>query len=452
MENAVPVITLVVGLFLGGAAVWFLARTKLNHAKDQAKYDAETKLAIANEQSSAQQAKISELQTELDASRQLASDRQSEISTLTQEQARLETTLQKERQHHADKAKFVEQGKTELRNAFKVLAQDALKDNTENFKELYTEPVNQSLGKIDNKIAALTQVTTNLGSGTEKLVTALQKPHVRGQWGQMHLRRVVEVAGMLDRCDFNEQETVADEDGYVRPDLVVHLPGEKNIVVDSKAPLVAFLEAADAEDEDARLAKLKEFCGHVRKHIRDISKKSYQDKVQNTPEIVLVFLPGEAFFTAALTYDPEIIEYAAGLRVVLAAPTTLIVLLRAVAYGWQEESLAENAQEISELAKELYRRLSTFGGHMKNVGSGLQRAIDDYNSAVGSLESRVLVQGRRFDQLGAAVSGVDIPELSPIETTPKTLQAPELVQPNPTESEDTDHADQYETRQSPRPK
>ena len=388
---------LAIGLLLGGVAEWLFTKSKVEYSRDQATHEAKSELAIADERSRGKEETISTLQTTLEDNLQVANACQAEITDLKEQKARLETTLQKERQHQEEKVTFVEHGKVELKNAFKALAADALKDNNKSFHDQYAKPVNESLDKIDNKIVSLTQVTSDLGSGTTKLVTALQKPHVRGQWGEMQLRRVVEVAGMLEHCDFTEQKTISDGDGQVRPDMVVHLPGEKNIVVDSKAPLEAFLAATDAEDEDVRLDNLKLFCRHARKHIRDISKKSYDDKVDNTPEIALLFLPNEALFSAALTHDLEIIEHAAGRRVVLASPTTLIVLLCVVAYGWQEESLAANAKEISELAKELCRRLSVFGGHMKSLGPGLSRAVEAYNSAVGSLESRVLVQGRKFD-------------------------------------------------------
>jgi DNA recombination protein RmuC len=250
---------------------------------------------------------------------------------------------------------------------------------------------------------------------------------VRGRWGEIQLKRVVEMAGMVDHCDFFEQQSVDTEDGRLRPDMVVRLPGSRNIVVDAKAPLSAYLEAIDAPDEETRKAKLQQHAQQIRTHLTMLGRKSYFEQFSPCPEFVVLFLPGEAFFCAALMQDPALIEFGVDQNVIIATPTTLIALLRAVAYGWRQEALAQNAKEISDLGKELYDRCSKMGEHMANLGKNLSNASEAYNRAVGSLESRVLVTARKFADLGAVSADGQIDELPPIEVTPRLLQAPELM-------------------------
>ncbi len=270
-------------------------------------------------------------------------------------------------------------------------------------------------GALHEQVRSLIETQQNLRAETGKLVTALRTPHVRGHWGEVQLRRVVEMAGMLDHCDFTAQTTVQGEDGRFRPDLLVRLPGGRTIVVDAKTPLEAYLRAIEAPDEAARKARLADHARQVRNQMSALSRKSYWDQFDHAPEFAVLFLPGECFFSAALEADPSLIEFGAAQNLILATPTTLIALLRAVAYGWRQERLAENAAEISALGKDLFKRLSDMGDHWNRMGRSLERAVESYNAATGSLESRVMVSARRFADLKTAPLGVEIAELEPID-------------------------------------
>jgi DNA recombination protein RmuC len=265
-----------------------------------------------------------------------------------------------------------------------------------------------------------------LADETETLVRALRTPQVRGQWGEMQLRRVVELAGMLEHCDFIEQATVSTVDGRLRPDLVVHLPGRKAVVVDSKAPLQAYLDAAEATDEATRAAFLDQHARQVRVHIDQLSAKDYANELTEAPDFVVMFLPGEAFFSEACRRDPGLIEYAVNKGVIPSSPTTLITILKAVAYGWTQERIGENAERIRDLGIELYDRLRTTAGHLDALRRSLAKTVESYNAAVGSLESRVLPTARKLNDLGAA-SGAEITALEPVDATPRAPVAPELA-------------------------
>jgi DNA recombination protein RmuC len=377
--------------------------------------------------------------------------------------ARLESALESERKTSNEKVELVTRASEELRNAFKAMASDALKNNNLSFLVLAREslerfqteargdlenrqkavvdlvtPVRDSLNKVDAQIQQLevergkaysalhTQVQSliatqkELQSETGNLVRALRTPNVRGRWGEIQLRRVVEIAGMLSYCDFTEQPSVTTETGRLRPDLVVKLPGGKNVVVDAKTPLQAFLDAFETTDEETRRACLANHARQVRDHMKTLAGKNYWEQFDPTPEFVVMFLPGETFFSAALEQDPGLIEQGVLNHVIPASPTTLIALLKAVAYGWNQEKLARNAQQISLLGKELHDRLRLLTTHITAMGTGLDRAVESYNKTVGSLESRVLVSARKFAELGASVAE-DIPELEPIETTARAL-------------------------------
>src|SRR5204863_5122369 len=277
------------------------------------------------------------------------------------------------------------------------------------------------------KLRTLDTAGQDLRSQTARLVDALKRPGVRGRWGELQLKRVVELAGMVEHCHFTEQETIQSEQGRVRPDVIVQLPGGKQIVIDAKAPLDAYLRALDAPDEESRQKLLDDHARQVRAHITQLASKNYYEKVPVSPDFVVMFLPGEMFFSAALEQDPTLIEFGVDKRVIPASPTTLIALLLAVAYGWQQEAMEENARKISELGRGLYEAVRVLGGHFESLGARLKSSLDAYNQAVGSLEGNVLVKARKFRELHAANGGEDIRALEPIDRVPRMLQAAELT-------------------------
>jgi len=383
---------------------------------------------------------------------------------------RLRTELEKERAVHGERLKAYEDAESKLRDAFSTLSREALRTNTEQFLSLAqtrlqqtrTEaaadidarrkaiedllaPMAKTLEQVDReikeserrrletdvtlmqKIAAVDRVGQDLRGQTQRLVDALKRPGVRGRWGELQLKRVVELAGMVEHCHFTEQETIVSENGRIRPDVIVNLPGRKHVIVDAKVPLDAYLRALEAPDEEARAGLLADHARQVRTHISQLAGKSYFEKVPSTPEFVVMFLPGEMFFSAALEQDPSLIEFGVERRVIPASPTTLIALLRAVAYGWQQEAMEDNARKISELGKNLCESVRVLGGHFGQLGAKLQQSLEAYNQAVGSLEGNVLVKARKLRDLHAANGGEDIRALEPIDRVPRMLQAPELT-------------------------
>lgn len=336
----------------------------------------------------------------------------------------------------AEMQRAFETAERRLSDSFRALAADALKANTEGFLSLAHErlgtiqqeaekhlavraeeirgvldPVRETLGKVQGSLqeiegrrqeayTTLTREVQKLQSETGNLVTALRKPEVRGRWGEIQLRRVVEIAGMVDHCDFLEQATA--EEGRLRPDLVVTLPGGKNIVVDSKVPLIAYLEALERPAGEERTAKLKEHAQQVRTHLSRLGQKSYFEKFTPTPELVVLFLPGEAFFSAALEHDPALLEDGINRNVILAAPTTLIALLKAVYYGWRQEAIAADARKIANLGRELHDRTATMTEHFAKLGGSLTGAVKAFNDTLGSFKARVLPAARELGELGVA--------------------------------------------------
>lgn len=287
----------------------------------------------------------------------------------------------------------------------------------------------RSFASLAERMEAMSTASEILRGETANLSRALRSSNVRGAWGELQLRRAVELAGMVERCDFSVQHTTPasanGDDGRLRPDMVVHLPGGKSIVVDAKTPAAAVLDAVNCEDDALRRQKCAEHVVAVRRHIETLSRKAYWEQFERAPEFVVMFLPSEAFFSTALEYDPPLFEHAFEQKVLIATPTTLVALLKAVAFGWRQEAVAQNAQEISELGRELYDRIRTMGEHFADVGDHLAKSVQSYNRAVGSLEKRVLPQARRFQTLGAAGSK-DVALLDAIEVAPVPVSAGEL--------------------------
>ncbi|MGN6333344.1 MAG: DNA recombination protein RmuC [Motilibacteraceae bacterium] len=283
-----------------------------------------------------------------------------------------------------------------------------------------------SCARLTEQVDAVRVTGEQLRRETGALVTALRAPQTRGRWGELQLRRVVEMAGMVEHCDFDEQASVRGDDGLLRPDLVVRLAGGRSVVVDSKVSLAAYLEAAETQDPDVRAQRLAAHARHLRKHVDDLAGKAYWAQFAASPEFVVLFVPGEAFLAPALEADPTLLEHAMGKRVIVATPTTLMSLLRTVAYAWQQEALTENAREVFALGRELYDRLSTLGRHVDKLGRSVGRVVADYNTAVGSLEGRVLVSARRLKDLKVVEAELERPR--PVEEAPRPLGAPELVQ------------------------
>jgi DNA recombination protein RmuC len=469
-EPALPFVA--AALFAGlvfACTAWSLFRfSKARFAAESAR-----DLAVAGERLQAAESARAELLARIQSLESGKAELQCRFDEAQTARAALEANLEGERRASAEKLAVLDEARQKLGDAFKALSADALKSSNESFLQLAAEalktyqesakgdlekrqqaiqelvkPIGESLAKVDGKIAelekqrtgayaSLTEQVKSLASSqvqlqteTANLVKALRAPQVRGRWGEIQLQRVVEMAGMVEYCDFQQQETATTADGRLRPDLVVKLPGGKNVVVDAKCPLQAYLDALGAQDEPVRQAQLKRHAAQVAEHITLLGRKAYWDQFQPTPEFVVLFLPGETFFSAALEQRPELIEAGADQKVILATPTTLIALLRAVAFGWRQEQIARNAQEISELGKRVYEGVRVFSEHFAKAGASLETAVGHYNNAVGSLERNFLPSARRFKELGSG-SDKPIEALDSIEKSAREFKVPELLDAPP---------------------
>ena len=481
MNSLIPVLILIAGGALGGLVAWLAFRARAQRSFDDGRASSTAELAALQERIAAKDRELNKLQKTFE-SEVLDGDR------LRAENARTLAELEGERRAAHERNESFKRVTEELAEKFKALSRDALKDNNQEFLNLaratlekfqvsakgdldqrqqaidqLVKPLKESLEKVDGKIEEMERIRAGAYSGlveqvktlasshqqlqaeTGNLVKALRTPHVRGRWGEIQLRRVVELAGMIQYCDFTEQETIANEDGRIRPDVIVRLPGNRTIVVDAKVPFEAFYESISTADDAIRLERLKEHARLVRVHIGALSRKSYWESVQPTPEFVLLFLPGESFYSAALEQDPKLIEDGINQKVIIATPTTLIALLKAISYGWQQEQRAANADEVGKLGKELYDRLRTFLSHFSDIGKNLDRALESYNKGVGSLEARVLVTARKFKERNA-ITGEEIESPEPIDKMARPLNLdegglfPEVVAPTAEIEDDYDES------------
>lgn len=390
-------------------------------------------LAAARTQAEDAQRRLAEMQLDLSQRHEQVSAARAENAALKQDNKWLGEEIGRQKQ--------LDQ---RLRETFQAMAAEALKDNRSSFIDLakasfeaYQQPIDKTLATVQQRLdevekervaaySRLTEQVTALGSTATTLSRALRSPAARGRWGEMQLRRVVELAGMLQRCDFDEQQSLHGDNGRLRPDVIIHLPGGKQIVVDAKAPLEAFLDAQEAPDDETRLLKLQAHARQVRDHMEKLGSKSYWDPLSHSPEMVVMFLPGETLFSAALQHDLSLIEHGVQKKVLLAGPITLIALLTTVAHTWRQEALAENYREVSQLGKEFYERLATFTDHFDDVRRKLDGAVQSYNKAAGSFESRVLVSARKLKDLDVTTAP-ELPVLEPVDSVPRVLKQAGLM-------------------------
>ncbi|HEX2521033.1 MAG TPA: DNA recombination protein RmuC [Terriglobia bacterium] len=419
MDQIPDAIILLGGLILGLAAGYLLTRTAAASLRSHS----------------------SDLQERLDR----ASD---ELVRTKEIRASIEAAAESERNSFKAQLKLLENAKAELSDAFSAISARALSANTRSFFDVANSkfsdlinPVSAALKTVEAHIRELeskresaygevrqyldTMKTSQqeLRQETAGLVRALRSPGARGRWGEVQLRRVIELAGMINHCDFFEQKTLITDSATMRPDVIVRLPSGRSVVVDAKVPLEAYLDACESTDETERTSKLKLHARQVRAHIGNLKNKSYYQAVQPAPEFVVLFLPSEVFYSAALEQDPSLIEHGADEGVMIATPTTLIALLKAVAFGWNQEKLAQNAQAVSDLGRDIHERLVVVCEHLEELGRRISQTVESYNRTIGSMESRVLVSARKFKELGAASENDVIPDLNEVDREPRRLQA-----------------------------
>lgn len=487
MDSLTALLIFLAGVMLGAAGLWLMFGRRLRdleHSRRDAEATrAQLQAALVDETArrsaaEAQASRVHELEDvvrerdqRLHAAEQTASDARVELSRAQQQ-------LVHERDATVEKLALLESAKRSLEDSFKALSSNALNQNAQTFLELaraalaeqqerakgeidtktreidsVVKPLRDSLDKVDARIHQLEQARTGayaqlteqvkqlytaqqqLHTQTQTLVQALRAPATRGRWGEIQLKRVVEMAGMIEYCDFTQQTTVESDDGRLRPDMLVRLPNDKLIVVDAKVPLEAYLDAREARDDQARADHMRRHAQQIRSHIRKLSEKAYWEQFHGaTPQFVVLFLPGEPFYSAALEADAELIEGAVQQHVLIATPMTLIALLKAVSFGWRQETIAREAQQISEAGSELYKRVRAFAEHFSSMRKGLDRAVGAYNKAVGSLERSVLPSARRLRTLGAG-TGEDIGAVEHIDHQTRQLETPDVLL-----SDDSDEA------------
>jgi len=457
MNSLAYIVFFIIGTAFGFLIAWFFAKSKFSKEF----------LEISKEHSSA----LSRLEQMEDLKKTLE-DRVQEINLLNttitelkENQAKLETIIDKERISVKEKIEMLEDVRNNMVDTYKAISASALRENNQSFLDLakttlskYIEsaksdfnirskevkdiviPVRDALDRYDQHVQAmersrekaygglsqqvhsLVETQQTLQKETGNLVKALRVPHVRGRWGEITLKRVAELAGMQNRCDFFEQQSAANDNGTMRPDMVVYLPGNRQIVVDAKAPLSAYLEALEAETEEEREILIAKHSKHIQSHIHKLAQKAYWKQFSPTPEFVVLFIPGENFFSAALVKNPQLIEEGVNKGVILATPTTLISLLKTVSFAWRQENVSENAKAISELGRELYTRLNLMAEHINKLGRDIERCAGTYNDVIGSFERRVLTSARRFKDLGISLPGdKDIVRIEPAEKKARKL-------------------------------
>ncbi len=404
---------LAIGLLLGVLVTWLVYRRKQARLADE--------LADAERQLKSQDA----LQTERDSAFELAHAKLTQaFANLANDslKANSENFLRLAEQNLGTQQEKARRDLGEREKAVEALVKpirDALEASRKQIEEL-EKSRSEAYGGIKSQLEAMQLSQQSLTQETQNLVKALRRPEVRGQWGEITLRRLVELAGMVEHCDFIEQAHTVSDGQIIRPDMIVNMPDQRQLVVDVKTPLDAYLEAAEAEDDAQRKLGLERHAKNVRAHIRMLSTKAYWEQFEESPEFVILFIPGDQFLSAALSEEPDLIEYALSRQIILATPTSFVALLKAVAYGWRQLALADNAKEIRVLAEDLYGRLATFVSHMNRVGRQLASSVENYNKAVGSLERKVLPGARKFTELGAH-GPKEIEKLEPVESVPRTM-------------------------------